>query len=360
MQRATTPVARYVMQPISIRAFFVFALVSCAVGLALATGPGARVARADPLDPYGVDWEGLSELVRMAQTELGATRVHVAHDLDLGDLSAADALVIVHPTRDLDVDELDALMEAGGRVVLLDDYGSGDALLAHFDIQRVPLPEHPADMLRSNPALAVAEAVGSHRVVREVTRVATNHATGLRDHGLAHLLVVRGLDEPDVPLAVAGFVGRGRLLAVGDSSVAMNAMLRYPGNLAFALALVRYAGNADGPDAAGPGSGGSGTVYVLANDFVLSGRYGRTSLLMGAARLLRGAFGSLRRSASPAAAYVAALAVTLAVVTWTALRAGRVHKPVPPRFVQPVPLVAQGGIAGHAAVLGAPATSRVL
>jgi hypothetical protein len=332
-------------------------------GLALAAGAGVRVAYAAPLDPEGTDWEGLSELVRMAQAELGASRVIVAHDLDLGTLSPANALVLVHPTRDLDVDELNVFMEAGGRVVLLDDYGSGDALLGHFGVRRVPLPEHPAEMLRSNPALAVAHALGSHRAVRDVTRVATNHATGLVDQGLAHLLVVRGQDEPDVTLAIAGVVGRGRFLAVGDGSIAMNAMLRYPGNLAFALALVRYAGDTDAADAAAPADRAGtapGKVYLLANDFVLSGGYGRTPPLRRAVRLIRDAFESLRHGVPPTAAYVGSLAVALAIVAWTGLRAGRTHRPTLPRFVRQVPLVAQGGVAGHAAVLGAPGTSRVL
>src|SRR5262249_8742765 len=40
--------------------------------------------------------------------------------------------------------------------------------------------------------------------------------------------------------------------------------------------------------------------------------------------------------------------------------AGRLHKPIIPRFVRAVPAVAQGGVAGHAAVIAAPQTTRVL
>ena len=326
-----------------------------------------NAARAAPLDLGSDDWEGLSDLVRMAQAEFGPTHVVPTHDLDLGRLVPADALVLIHPTRELDVDELNAFMTSGGRIILLDDYGTGDALLGHFGVRRVPLPEHPAEMLRSNPAFAVAEAVSSHRAVQDVTRVATDHATGLSDRALAPLLVVRGHDEPDVLLAVAGVVGRGRLLAVGDASVAMNSMLRYPGDHALGVALLRYAADTAPPsgaaiadEAAARPTGLGGTVYLLANDFVLSGRAGDHSPLSDAKRAVRGAFDSLKQGASPTAAYVAALAVALAVVAWTSLRAGRVHKATLPQFARPIPVAAQGGVAGHAAVLGAPATSRAL
>jgi hypothetical protein len=301
----------------------------------------------------------------MAQAELGAARVVVTDRLQLGRLSPADALLMVHPTGDLDADELTGFMRAGGRVVLLDDYGTGDTLLSHFGVRRVPLPERPAEMLRSNPAFALAEAVGGHRAVRDVSRVATNYATGLSDRGLAPLLVVRGQNEPDVLLAQAGVVGKGRLLAVGDASVAMNSMLRYPGNHALALALLRYAGDApsadDGAaDWSAAAGGSTGKVYVLANGFVLEGRYGETSLLSDAQRFVRSAFDALRQGVPASVAYAAALAVALAIVVWTSLRAGRTHRAALPRFARQIPTVAHGGVAGHAAVLGSPRTSRVL
>jgi hypothetical protein len=343
--------------------------VFAACALVLAAGS----ATAAPLDPHGEDWEGLAELVRMAQAELGASSVVVTRDLGLEHLTARDALVLVHPTRDLDADELTVFMRAGGRVVLLDDYGTGDSLLAHFGVRRVPLPQHPAAMLRSNPAFALAEAVGGHRAVQDVSRVATNHATGLSDRGLAPLLVVRGQDEPDVLLGVAGVVGRGRLLAVGDASVAMNSMLRYPGNRALALALLRYAADVAGPGEAPPGPGErsdtadpthptnpTGTVYLLANDFRLTGRYGGSSALSDVQRAFRGALEALRHGVSAPAAYAASLVVALAVVVWASVRAGRTHKPTVPRFAREIPVVAQGGVAGHAAVLGSPGAARVL
>lgn len=331
----------------------------CCVCLLLCT-VGAGSAWAAPFDPKGPDWEGLSQFVGIAQAELGAQRV-VANGarLDLSQLHKEDALFLFHPAGPLDVDELSLFMRAGGRIVLLDDYGTGDELLARFGIRRVPLPSRPAEMLRDNPALAIAEPASAHAAVRDVGRVVTNHATGLDHKALSAVLVVRGQGEPDVLLSVAGAVGQGRLLAVGDSSVLMNSMLRYPGNRALAAALVRYATEDD------VWGRRDGKLYVLANDFVTTGSFGTDSRLGGALGEAWGTFQealeTLRREGMPSlAAYLLALAVGLGVVAWTSSRAGHPHKAVVPRFVKPAPPAVQGGVAGRAAVLAAPGTARVL
>jgi len=335
-----------------LHAYATLAGILCAWGF-----PGSALA--GPLAPGGEDWEGLSQLVRTAQGELGPQRVIVTSSLDLGDLRRADALLLVHPERALDAEELTMFMRAGGRVVLLDDYGTGTGLLSHFGIRRVPLPQRPAAMLRGNPALAIAEPASSHEAVRDVTRVVTNHATGLEHPALSPLLVVHGEDEPDVLLAVAGAVGQGRLLVLGDSSVFMNEMLRYPGNRALLADLVRYATEDDAWGRL------DGKLYVLVNDFELTGSFGVDPGLGGVAgrarRSLIEAFETLQKDGMPpGAAYLAALAVGLAVVFWTGLRAGKTHRPSPPRFARPLPVVAQGGVAGHAATLAAPGTARFL
>jgi hypothetical protein len=292
----------------------------------------------------------------MAQADLGPRRVIVVSTLDVGQLKREDGVLLVHPERTVDYSELSAFMRAGGRLVLLDDYGTGDGLLARFGIRRVPLPARPAQMLRGNPSFAIAEPAGAHPAVRDVSRVVTNHATGLDHPALSPVLVVRGDGEPDVLLAVAGAVGQGRLLAVGDASVAINAMVRYPGNRALCAALVRYLMEDDTWGAR------EGKLYVLANDFETVGSFGDDSHLSGFVRRnLEEGLERLRHDGMPPlAAYLIALAIGLGVVMWTSVRAGRTHKAVTPRFVRRVPVVAQGGIAGHAAVLSAPRTSRVL
>jgi hypothetical protein len=324
----------------------------------LAFLPSAR-SLAAPFDPVGQDWEGLSQLIHLAQSELGASRVVLPPALPLGELKREDGVFLVHPERALDLDEVTAFMRAGGRIVLLDDYGTGTGLLTRFGIRRVSLPVHPTEALRGNAALAIARQASLHPIVRELGRVVTNHATGLEQPALSPLLVVHGAGEPDVVVALAGVVGQGRLVAIGDASIPMNAMMRYPGNRVLSRELVRYAVEDDAWGKRG------GKLYVLANGFGTSGTFGSSSRTSGAASELRraivDAIGGLREGGlPPTAAYAAALAIGLGIVVWTSVRVGRTHKPVVPRFTRAVPAAAQGGIAGHAAVLGSPQASRVL
>jgi hypothetical protein len=316
------------------------------------------VTRADaaPFDLAGSDWEGCAELVRLARAELGSARVVATSQIDFHELKPDDGLLLLYPEKSLDVDELSKFMRAGGRVVMLDDFGRGDSLLRHFGMERVASPRRPAEFLRRNPQLALAEPASAHPVVSEVTRVVTNHPTGLAHPDLSPVLKIRGNGEPDVVVAVAGAVGQGRLLAVGDPSMVMNSMLRYGGNKAFARGLVRYTVDHDSWGKRG------GRLFIASGGFEQKGSFGEESSSFSEwMRALREALEVVRHEGVPSAiAYALACALGLALVVWVASRAGRLHKPVTPRFVRKTPTVAQGGVAGHAAVIAAPQTSRVL
>ena len=318
------------------------------------------VATAAPFDLAGTDWEGLADFVRLAKSEL-PERVVPTDRVDLSTLRPEDSLILLEPQHGVDEKSLARFMRAGGRVILLDDFGKGEGLLEYFGMERVPIPRHPADALRKNPQLAIAEPASAHPVVSDVTRVVTNHPTGLRHPDLSPVLKIRATGgEPDVVVAVAGAVGQGRLLAVGDPSIVMNSMLRYPGNKTFARALVRYAGDDDVW-----GRRTTGHVYVLSGPFELHGSYGEEpSALSDAWDRLRGAqdaLASLRQNGVPSwMAYLFAVALGLGLVVWVGRSAGRVHKAAVPRFTRAIPLAAQGGVAGHAAVIAAPKTARAL
>jgi hypothetical protein len=316
------------------------------------------VTRADaaPFDLAGSDWEGCAELVRLAKSELGATRVVSTGQIDFHELKPDDGLLLLYPEKGLDVDELSKFMRAGGRVVMLDDFGRGDSLLRHFGMERVASPRKPAEFLRRNPQLALAEPASAHPVVSEVSRVVTNHPTGLSHPDLSPVLKIRAVGEPDVVVAVAGAVGQGRLLAVGDPSIVMNSMLRYGGNKSFARGLVRYTVEHDSWGKRG------GKLYIASGAFEQKGAYGdEESTWSDWMRALREALEAMRHEGLPSwLAYAFACALGFGLVVWVGSRAGRLHKPVTPRFVRKTPAVAQGGVAGHAAVIAAPQTSRVL
>jgi hypothetical protein len=333
----------------------ILALFACAVCFFAL----ARLAHAGPFDPSGTDWEGCTDFVQLAEAELGPSHVQVVSKIDMRQLKREDALILIHPTRALDTDALSSFMRHGGRVILLDDYGTGDTLLRHFGIERVPSPPHPSEELRNNPAFALAEPASNHPVVKDVSRVVTNHPTGLRHAELSPVLKIRSVDGDDVLLALAGAVGQGRFLAVGDASIVIDEMLRYPGNRTFARALVHYATDDDNWGKRG------GTVFIAANDFEMRGRFGENASFWDdiddARREAVDAIEQVRRTGMPSAAsYVLAVAIGLAVVIWVGSRAGKPHRPIVPRFLRGTPLALQGGIAGHAAVVGASGTSRVL
>jgi hypothetical protein len=357
--------------PVQVRGLRISPLRRFAALLALGAGLGgaARPAVAAPFELRDASWEGLRSFVELAEAELGASRVTTVSTLDWSTLTPADGLLLLHPERTVDADELAAFLRAGGRVAIVDDYGAGDRILQRYDIRRTRSPASPLLTLRDNAAFAVAEPVAEtvggrqqavHPVAAEVGRLVTNHPTGLLHPNLSPVLRIRARDEADVTLAVAAQVAtKGRLFAMGDPSAVMNSMLRYPGNRAFAAGLVRYLVD---DDTWGPRGG---RLVVASNRFGERGAYGNDSAV---GREVRDALRSLREGLTqveggglPRGALLSFAVLLLAGLTvWVAgAAAKRYPKPVP-RFARPTGLLAQGGAAGRAAALAAPSTHRGL
>ena len=314
---------------------------AAAAGLAMLAAAGA--AAASPFDPDDAGWEGLGELRDAARADLGAERVAIVTEVDWGALREGDGLLVVHPEHPLDADELAAFVEAGGRVALLDDFGAGARTLARWKVERVPAPAHPAETLRGRAALPIAEPRGDvgprgatavHPTLVETPRLMTNHPTGLRQPKMATVLALRDEDGSEVPLALAGVLGRGRLLAMGDPSAVMNEMWGYAGNRAFGRHLARWLVEDEAAGRTG------GKLVVASGRIEETGSFsGRPPLAREAARRLGGAAEALREAAShglPAPlAFALALAVTLAAVVRTWQSAGKRYVPRPPAFVDP-------------------------
>jgi hypothetical protein len=314
-------------------------------------------------------WEGTSELLNLARERLGADRVRVVAKLDFSALSPRDGLLVLHPEVELDFSEVSAFLAAGGRLAVLDDFGSADRLLAHYHVYRVQAPLRPAASLRDNPALAIAmpavQAVAGqeqnrHPMVANVDRIITNHPSALTNPNLTPVLTIPALGEPDGTLAVTGVIaGRGRLFAMADPSVVVNLMLRYPGNRAFAQGLVDYLVEDDTWGHRG------GALHILTNRLDQAGHFGRAEGLRGhlsqAATSATETLSNWHRDGlpSPVALVLAALA-SLVALAWSGLYALRRYRAIPPRHAALVPLLAQGGIPGRAAVLAAPSTDRAL
>jgi hypothetical protein len=330
----------------------------------------ARTAHADPFEVKEGDWEGCSGLFELARSELGDARVVAWSALDWSELKPEDAILLIHPENAISADKLAAFLRAEGRVAVLDDFGAGDKILERFGIERVAPPEHPLLTLRHNRDLPIAEPVadaigagasGVHATVENVERVVTNHPMGLRNPKLTPVLKIRSVDEPDVLLALAGdfeVPRRGKLLAMGDPSVLINQMLRYPGNRAFAIGLLHWLAESGGQSR-------GGRVIIITNRFSELGRFaGMDALKNEVENRLKDTEQELRRlfhgGLSGVVGMSIAALVAFGIGVWTTTVASRVYRRRVPSFARAVPLVAQGGAAGRAAMLLAPSTPRAL
>ena len=313
-------------------------------------------------------WEGTSLFVETLAAAVGRENVVPTEELEWADLRPQDGVIALYPLHALNPDELSAFLRAGGRVAILDDFGASDENLKRFQIDRIPAPKRPVRSLRNNPALALAEpvsdmaagrAVGVHPVVANVSVVVTNHPSALVHPNLTPVLRVAALGEPDGVIAVAGQVGKGRLFVVSDSSVVINQMMRYPGNRAFSEGLASYL-VAD--DAWGDRRG---KIYLVTRNFKETGAFGNQSSIaktLGAQlRDLTRWLAETRNAGLPSnIAMVLGALAALGTLLWVTTMAARLYRRRAPRFARALPLVAQGGVAGRAAVLAAPSTHRAL
>lgn len=337
----------------------ILALLFCDVSVAVAAA----------FDVNDTSWEGTSELLALARERLGHDRVRIVKKLDYGALKPADGVLILHPEVELEFREVSAFLAAGGRLAVLDDFGSADRFLAHYHVFRVQAPLRPAASLRDNAALAFAvpavQAVAGqeqnlHPIVASVERIVTNHPSALTNPNLTPILTIPALGEPDATLAVTGVIAsRGRLFAMADPSALVNLMLRYPGNRALAQGLVEYLVEDDSWGARG------GALYILSNRLDQAGHFGRAEGLSGqlsqALSSASDALAALHQDGLPSPLALALGALTaVAALTWSGLSALRRHRQNQPRHALPTPLLAQGGIPGRAAVLAAATTDRAL
>jgi hypothetical protein len=340
----------------------VFLLALCGPALAIAFDFG---------DP---GWEGCSELLELARSELGSDRVVLSPTLDWELVQAQDGVLMVHPMHTPDAEEAAAFMKAGGRLAVVDDFGRGEKLLAHFKIHRRSLPLFPAQFLRGKPEVAIAtpaldaasgEVLGIHPTVADVNTVVLNHGTGITHPDLTPVLEVRGsrngsgsIDDV-VTVAVAGQIDKGRLFAMGDPSAFINLMLSYPGNRKFASGVIRYLADGDKTEPR------RGRLFVLVNDFDERGAFGgMTPFRKSFDRKLQALADGLAEVRARGFPWWLHLAVAvlcgLAVLWWALGSLLRVYAARFPRFARETPLVAQGGAAGRVAVLASRAASPAL
>lgn len=311
-------------------------------------------------------WEGASKLLSIAREIAGSSRVRLAAELDYGALTPNDSILMLHPEVVLDDVSMIAFIQHGGRVAVLDDFGKSLTFIERFGIRRIPVPADPQLALRDNRHLPVGTPVEStapagvtarHPLVAEVERIVLNHPTGLTNPGLTSLLEVRAKNGTATAIALTGVIGdspQGRLLVMSDPSAVMNLMIRYPGNMAFARALIRYL--AEGDDKTG-----GGRLYIVSNRFDQAGRFSRnqgtlSDLVEGLEQLLR----KLQNGIPPELLILLAALSVLWIGRWVAINAWRQSASAVPRYLRPLPDATQAGWPGRAAALVARHTHPAL
>ncbi|MCK6593528.1 MAG: DUF4350 domain-containing protein, partial [Polyangiaceae bacterium] len=316
-------------------------VVAATLAALIALAPSTALAGA--FDVNDTTWEGCSELLEVARTELGPARVHTVAVLDWSEVAPEDGVIALHPLQPMDAEETTAFMKAGGRLAIIDDYGRGEETLDRFKIHRIPAPTRPVEALRNRPALAIAEPV--------IDVVAGPN--------LSPVLRIRAIGEPDVIIAVAGQVGKGRLFAMSDPSALINQMLRYPGNRAFIAGLARYLVDDDGQKRR------RGRLFIVANRFEEQGSFGGETTLgkevSAELKAIASALEEARQTGLPGWVLILFAAVlSLGLAFWVGRASAKPYKSPTPRYARPTPLVAQGGAAGRLAVLAAPSSPRSL
>ncbi|MBA3451469.1 MAG: DUF4350 domain-containing protein [Deltaproteobacteria bacterium] len=203
-------------------------VVATAAVLGLAAPPvHAQVPTFDAeYDPYSQAWNGMASFVGLAEG-MGFT-VDVRDSLEWDTLEAKDILFVVFPLHRVDPSKLAAYVQAGGNVVIADDFGDGKEAMQAMGLLRIEVEQARSSRFYEGRMYApIANARGDHPLAREVGDVVTNHpAVMTRVEGASTIV---GLD--DGAIVVAGERGFGKYVAVSDPSIFINRMMQFPGNV---------------------------------------------------------------------------------------------------------------------------------
>lgn len=227
------------------------AVIALAVLVAVTTTTAAFGA-------YNPAWDGTSDLRDQVATDPNGTVAleTTAYEAVSPDETVAIVIAPTEPYTEADTERLRAFLGAGGTLVVAEDYGPhGNALLdavgatARFD----------GDQLRDEtyyyraPTLPVATSVSPTPYTTGVEQLTLNGGTAVVPgdaRPIVNTSTIAYLDrnrtgtlspEDELrqhPVVTVERVGGGRVVAVGDPSLFINAMMSEPDNEAFVDALV--------------------------------------------------------------------------------------------------------------------------
>lgn len=184
------------------------------------------------------EWNGLSRLQGIALEE--GLVFNRRTTLDYSELSVDRPLLILFPSRELNVNALQNFLADGGRILLADEVGSATGeLLDRVDIERVDERDPNATQreYRLNPNLPLLTTPGRHALLEgRVRSLVANHPVAYR----SELPAVVYYDDPELGFAFDLTVGEGKMIVIGDASLFINLMLNVGDNRAFVVNSLRY------------------------------------------------------------------------------------------------------------------------
>jgi hypothetical protein len=212
-------------------------LAAIAATAALAAPPRGLAAGNDAADydPRSSAWNGMASFVGLAEGM--GFEVTPVSSLEWGELAAEDILILIYPLQRVDPARLGGFVQAGGNVVIADDFGEAKDAMQALGLLRAEAVQPSASKYYDGRAYApIATARGDHPLARDVGELVTNHPAALtRVEGAT---TIAGFDEGAV--VVAGERGSGHFVAISDPSIFINKMLTFRGNVQLAVNLLRY------------------------------------------------------------------------------------------------------------------------
>lgn len=242
-------------------------LTTCALLLAVsltALSAAAQPAASTGFELDSSEWNGLQRFRELASEH--SVQLTPRETLDLSALDTQRALILIGPSEPLDSAALQEFVADGGRLLLFDDFGTSDTLLALFSepIRRVgPLPPEAAvDHLNDNPNLPILLSPGRHALLEgEVEMLVGNHPTGF----LSALPAVVYYADGELGFAYDLTIGDGKMIVIGDSSIVINLMLPLADNRTFVGNALAYLCS---------GREGACEADLLVGGFATTGHYG--------------------------------------------------------------------------------------
>jgi len=213
---------------------------------------------------YNPEWDGSSELRSEARAVDSAPSVATNVE-EYETVSPNETVAVIlspdEPYTDQEADRVREFVDAGGTLVIAEDFGSNsNPLLERLGASTRVDGRLVRDERRyyRSPDFLVATDVAASELTGETNRITFNHGTVLEPNGanvLVHTSSFAYLDTnrngsldasesmQRYPVVTAETIGSGQVVTISDPSIFINAMMELPGNQRFTRAL--FAGHAN-------------------------------------------------------------------------------------------------------------------